>query len=225
MNLISDIAIMKPTATLSSFAAALLAGIVPAALLLASARAGTMSASLTPPAVVGDDIANYGEVNGSEKWWAENSTGTGGAKGQTFRTPGGAALLRAVTYQVTESQKAEPTKKYTVRLGTVSGSTFTPVYSETFTQSFTWNGGEFMTWTFTTPPLLNGDTTYAVDIGMTSSTSGWQTGIPYLNVTANEYTGASAEPDYPRQRHRRRRDSFIARDPRPPAVLQDPGAR
>ena len=189
MNLISDISIMKPTATLSSFAAALLAGIVPAALLLASARAGTMSASLTPPAVVGDDIANYGEVNGSEKWWAENSTGTGGAKGQTFRTPGGAALLRAVTYQVTESQKAEPTKKYTVRLGTVSGSTFTPVYSETFTQSFTWNGGEFMTWTFTTPPLLNGDTTYAVDIGMTSSTSGWQTGIPYLNVTANEYTG------------------------------------
>jgi hypothetical protein len=35
--------------------------------------------------------------------------------------------------------------------------------------------------------LLDGDTTYGVDVGMTNSTSAWQTGIPYLNYSASEY--------------------------------------
>ena len=40
-----------------------------------------------------------------------------------------------------------------------------------------------------TPVLLAPDTTYGVDVGMTSSTSAWQTGIPYINTTANVYSG------------------------------------
>ena len=147
-----------------------------------------MSASATAPSVNGLDIANYGAVTGNEKWFAENSD-AGAVKGQTFTTGSVPVLLKSITYQVTASQKAEPTKNYTIRVGTVSGTTFTQIHSETATQTFTWNGGEYMTWTFDTPVALNPNTLYGVDVGMTSSTSAWQTGIPYINVTANAYSG------------------------------------
>ncbi|NNM30819.1 MAG: hypothetical protein HKO57_14970, partial [Akkermansiaceae bacterium] len=148
-----------------------------------------MSASPTAPAVDGFDIANYGTVTGTDKWWSENNTGAGSAKGQTFTNGPAAVELRAVSYQVTSTQQAQPTKTYVVRVGTVAGTDFTEIHSETFTQNFAWNGGEYMSWTFDNPPLLLGNTTYAVDIGMTSSTSAWQTGIPYINVTSNDYPG------------------------------------
>lgn len=185
---------MKKTAlsainlTIQALALVMLASII---LTSSPAGAATLSASPDSPAVIGDDIANYGEVTGTDKWFVENST-AGAAKGQTFRTGTGAVLLRAITYQVGDTQKAAPTKTYVIRVGTVSGSTFTQIYSETATQTFTWNGGEYMTWTFASPPLLNGNTTYAVDVGMTASTSSWQTGIPYLNVTASEYTAGQS---------------------------------
>jgi alpha-galactosidase len=156
--------------------------------LVSPAGAATMTNSATAPAVNGLDIANYGTITGNDKWFAENS-GDGSAKGQTFTTGAIPSLLKSVTYQVTSSQKAEPTKNYTIRVGTVSGTTFTQVHSETATQTFTWNGGEYMTWTFATPVPLNPNTLYGVDVGMTSSTSSWQTGIPYINVTGNVYTG------------------------------------
>jgi autotransporter-associated beta strand protein len=147
-----------------------------------------MSSSSNAPAINGYDIANYGLVTGTDKWWAENNTAAGSAKGQTFRTGSGVVELRSISYQVTSTEKAEPTKRYVVRVGKVVGSEFTQVYQEGFVQTFTWNGGEYMTWTFDTPVLLEGDTTYGVDVGMTNSTSGWQTGIPYINYTASEYS-------------------------------------
>ncbi len=150
-------------------------------------HAASMSASPTPPAMTGSDISNYAAPTGSDKWWAENSTGAGSAKGQTFETGDTGLLLRAVTYQVTASQKAEPTKAYAIRVGSVVGSIFTEIHAETATQTFTWNGGEYMTWTFDTPAQLDANTTYGVDVGMTSSTSGWRSGIPYINITANAY--------------------------------------
>ena len=159
------------------------------ALTTATARAQTMSASLTAPVVNNSDIANYGTVTGSDKWWAENNTGAGSAKGQTFTTGSEPLVLKSITYQVTSTQKAEPTKTYVVRVGTVLGTTFTEMHSETFTQDFTWNASEYMTWTLGSPVLLAPNTLYGIDIGMTNSTSAWQTGIPYINVTADEYPG------------------------------------
>ncbi len=152
-----------------------------------AAQGGTMSASPQPPAVVGSDMANYGAVTGTDKWWAENNATTGGAKGQTFRTGIGAARLKAITYQIADGQQATATKRYVVRVGTIVGTNFTPVYAEGFIQDFTWNAGEYMTWTFTNPPLLSGETLYGVDVGLTNSSSAWQTGIPYLNYTDSEY--------------------------------------
>jgi alpha-galactosidase len=177
---------MNPTFRLNSLT-------VPATLAMLAAThtpapAGTMSASPTPPTVLGEDIANYAAVTGNDKWFAENS-GAGAAKGQTFTTGSNPVVCKSITYQVTSSQKAEPTKTYVVRLGTVSGTAFSQIHTETFTQNFTWNGGEYMTWTFETPVLLSPNTTYGIDVGMTASTSGWQTGIPYINLTANAFAG------------------------------------
>ena len=155
---------------------------------LGPASAGTMSASASAPAVNGFDIANLGTQTANDKFWAEGgNTDAGSAHGQTFRTGSAALWLRSVTYKTISSGTATPTKTYVIRIGKVSGTTFTSVHSETFTQTINWNGSQYMTWTFTSPVLLDGDTTYGLDIGMTNSTSTWQTGIPYLVVTANEY--------------------------------------
>ena len=42
---------------------------------------------------------------------------------------------------------------------------------------------------YSCPTLAN--TVYAVDIGMTSSTSGWKTGIPYIQISGNELPEAN----------------------------------
>jgi len=163
---------------------------VAVATLSLTTNAATMSAGATPPAVDSVDIANFGPVTGTDKWWSDAKV-SGRPKGQTFTTGNTDVLLNAFTYQVTSTQKAEPVKTYVIRVGTVSGSTFTEIYRETATQDFTWNGGEFMTWTFDTPILLSANTTYGIDVGMTSSTSSWQTGIPYINRTGDEYPGGT----------------------------------
>jgi hypothetical protein len=155
----------------------------------ATPQLATMSASLTAPAVNGLDIANLDyPVTLQDKWWNDNKA-SGATRGQTFTIGSTPVLLKAITYQIVSSQKAEPTKTYVIRVGTFSGSTFAQIASATATQSFTWNAGEYMTWTFTTPVLLAANTAYAIDIAMASSTSDWPTGIPYLNTTGNTYAG------------------------------------
>ena len=149
-------------------------------------RAGSVTRSQTAPVIGVDDIANYGSVSGTDKWFYENST-AGAAKGQTFTTGNAAVLLKSITYQT--SSAAMPTKTYAIRVGTVAGSTltFTQIASETASQSVAWSAGDYVTWTLTTPVLLQANTAYGIDVGMTGSTSAWQTGIPYLNTTGNVY--------------------------------------
>jgi hypothetical protein len=156
--------------------------------LASPATAATMSASPDAPVVDGEDIANLTEATGTDKWFTGTDAASS-AKGQSFTTGGAALRLKSITYQVDETQKAEPTKTYAIRLGKLANSAFTLVHSENATQSFTWKAGEFMTWTFATPVLLDPYTTYGIDVGMKSSTSGWQTGIPYIKFSADEYSG------------------------------------
>jgi hypothetical protein len=151
------------------------------------AVAGTMSSSSTAPAVNGFDIANLGTRADEDKFWAEAGTDAGKAHGQTFRTGSAALWLRSVTYKINAGSEADPTKTYVVRIGKVSGTTFTLAHTETFSQTIQWLENRYMTWTFTNPVVLHGDSTYGIDIGMTSSTSTWQTGIPYLTLTANDF--------------------------------------
>jgi len=150
-----------------------------------SAHAAEMSASLTAPTIDGADIANYGTVIGTDKWWCDTE-GSGRTKGQTFTTGSEDVLLNALTYQV-GTDHIQPTKTYVIRVGTVSGSTFTEIYRETATQTFIWNVNEYMTWTLDSPVFLSANAVYAIDVGMTSSTTHWSTGIPYINLTNNDY--------------------------------------
>jgi hypothetical protein len=156
------------------------------------ARAASISNGPTAPVIGADDIANYGSVSGTDKWFYENSA-AGAAKGQTFTTGNAAVLLKAITYQIAAGAGAAPTKTYAIRVGTVAGSTptFSPIASETASQSVAWAAGDYVTWTFAAPVLLQSNTAYGIDVGMTGSTSGWLTGIPYLNVTGNEYPGGA----------------------------------
>jgi hypothetical protein len=149
--------------------------------------AGTMSASPVAPPVNGLDVANFAASSGTEKWWAEANTEAGKVKGQTFTTGSTPVALKSITYQT--SSIALATKTYVVRVGTVAGTAFSEIHNETFTQNFTWNPGEYMTWTFATPIVLSPNTLYGIDIGMTASTTAWGTGIPYLYKTANAYPG------------------------------------
>jgi len=151
-----------------------------------SVSAATMSASSTAPAINGYDIANYGDVTGTDKWFSEDSA-AGAVKGQTFITGSDNVVLNSITYQVTDTQQAEAIKTYVIRVGTFTGDIFTEIYREEATQDFMWNGGEYMTWSFDLPVLLNAGSEYGIDVGMTVSTSDWTTGIPYINMTADEY--------------------------------------
>jgi hypothetical protein len=166
-----------------------LSAFVMMALATSSSHAAEMSASSTAPVVDGGDIANLVASTVTDKWWHDNNTGSGSAKGQTFTTGPLKVMLKSITYQVSSTQQAAATKTYKVRVGSVLGNVFTKMHSETAIQNFMWNGGEYMTWTFDTPVLLEANTTYGIDIGMTATTSAWQTGIPYITKTGNNYSG------------------------------------
>jgi hypothetical protein len=154
------------------------------ALAILPAEAGTVTASAAAPVIDGEDLANLGTQTATDKWWPENSA-AGAAKGQTFRTRNEALRLKAVTYRITTSVPG--TKVYTIRIGTISGTTFTPVYTETATQTATWAANNYVTWRLDTPFILQPNTFYGVDVALKSSTSTWQQGIPYISMTADEF--------------------------------------
>ena len=150
--------------------------------------AAEVSISATAPVVDGGDVANLeSAVVTTDKWWPENNTGAGSVKGQTFKTGPLKVRLKAITYQIGSTQKAEPTKVYVIRVGSLVGNAFIELHTESASQTNTWNSSEFMTWTFDTPILLEADSDYGIDVGIISSTSNWPTGIPYINVTGNGY--------------------------------------
>ena len=161
-------------------------------LTVAPANAATMSASPTAPDIGGLDIASYGTPTGQDKWWPGpvDVYGTPGMTiGQTFTTGGENVMLNAFTFQVRDA--TEPTKEYVIRVGEVSGTTFTQIASEPVTQSFSTTADNYWTWTLDTPVLLSANTAYGVDVGLISSTSEWTTGIPYVYYTADVYPDGS----------------------------------
>ena len=162
------------------------------AILATSANAATMSSSPTEPDVGSLDIASYGTPTGQDKWWPGDAGAYGNpgkTVGQTFTTGSNNVLLNGFTFQVRDA--TEPTKTYTIRVGSVSGSTFTEIGSESATQSFATATDDYWTWALDSPVLLSANTVYGVDVGLLSSTSSWSTGIPYVYFTDDEYPGGS----------------------------------
>jgi len=166
------------------------------AVIATSASAATMSASLTAPTVDAEDIANYTGTS-LDKWFCYVGEHASKVAGQTLTTGSDNVMLNAITYQALGTT---PTKTYTIRVCTVDrvnpgdSSTWvlTEIYSETATQDFAWNSDDYVTWTLDTPLLLSPNTEYGIDVGMNSTTSSWQEGIPYLRYTGtDEYAGGT----------------------------------
>ena len=166
------------TSTATLFAALVLTG---------SLFGGTFSSSTSPPAVQATDIANLATQTGSDKWFfqtADEADPSDAAKGQTFTTGTAAILLKSLTYKMSAGNlKAAPTT-YRLRVGTVSGTTFTQIATETFNQTVNTATGAYMTWTLATPITLSPSTTYGIDVAMDSGVA-WTTGIPYLAYSGN----------------------------------------
>ena len=177
---------IKTVLTLAAAAMAVLA------LAAISASAATMSNSAAAPAVDGFDIASYETPTGQDKWWPGDASAFGNpgkTVGQTFTTGSEDVMLNAFTFQIRDV--TEPTKTYTIRVGSVSGSTFTEIASESATQSFATAADDYWTWTLDSPVLLSANMVYGVDVGLNASTSVWQTGIPYVYYTADVYAGGT----------------------------------
>ncbi|OQB82394.1 MAG: PEP-CTERM motif protein [Planctomycetes bacterium ADurb.Bin126] len=158
-------------------------------LLAAAAQAATLSISTTTPTVDGADIANLAPGTGGEKLWTDTR-----AIGQSFTTGSDPLgyVLDAITLQLWGS--AQPTKNYTLTIGSVSGNTYTSVLAtETFTESVATAAGDYFTMTLDTPLTLSANSLYGFDLAMDSSTSGWQSGIPYMARTSDSaYPGGQA---------------------------------
>ena len=162
-----------------------------------SANAATMSASPTAPDIGSLDIANYTGTS-LDKWFCYPGEYASRPAGQTFTT-GESVKFNAITYKIDDTTHAAPEKGYTIRVCTVDrvnpGDTttwvLTEIHSETATQDFEWDLGEFMTWTLDEPVLLAANTEYGIDVGMNYTTSHWSQGIPYLLYGGDEYAGGT----------------------------------
>ncbi|MDP6525923.1 MAG: hypothetical protein QGH15_17035, partial [Kiritimatiellia bacterium] len=128
------------------------------------ASGATMSVSATAPTVDGADIAQL--TGGSDPGgnlghlWSNRPV-----HGQTFR-PTAASTLYAVTLSTRGAGNTG--QNYNIRVGTVSGSTFTQVAAETAT-SVAIAAWDYVTITFATPIALTANTLYAFDMGCTGS--------------------------------------------------------
>ena len=172
----------------------------------ASSEAATCSVSAERPAINNFDIANYGSPTGTDKWWTSH-----GAMGQTFTVGDLGATLNSITYEIQDNQSAEITKTWAIRVCTINKvviddpSTWilNVIHTETATQdTVQWIGADkaastgvdaapFMTWSLDSPVILSANTEYAIDVGLTDSSSGWQSGIPYIKLTGNDYAGGT----------------------------------
>ena len=151
-----------------------------------AANAAIITIGATAPVVDGEDIANLATVTGTEKLWTDTR-----AIGQTFTTGSQDVVLDAITLQAAAS--SPPTKNYTITIGAVSGTSFTAFASESFTQDADSNVDDYWTFTLDSPVTLSANTLYGFDLAMNSSTTGWQSGIPYMRQGANTlYTGGQA---------------------------------
>jgi len=150
---------------------------VSTALAVAGASHGaTVIVSGATPVVDGADVAmlNQEGVSANGKLWTDTPV-----LGQTFTTGGTSAWLDSITVQIGTS--APVTKTYSLRIGEISGTSLSVLATESGTQNADINAGDYMTFTLDTPVFLWSDTQYGFDVAMTNSTTGWQSGIPYLN--------------------------------------------
>ncbi len=162
---------------------------VAASALTTGVQAATISTSTTAPTVDGADIASLPTTGTSPgvKYWHWD----GWNAGQTFTIGSDDVELNAITVRVWENQQSQPTKVHELTIGEISGNTFVTEIQETATQTTAWGPNDYATFTLDTPIEMDAGKTYGFDLVMLSSTSGWQSGIPYLHTSGDLYADGS----------------------------------
>ena len=149
-----------------------------------TAGAASLSVSATAPTQDGADIANLTLPPTS----SDIINGDRPAAGQTFLTLGnstGYTLTSLTIYN--DRAVATSGGTWNLRLGTVSGSTFTQTIADTITVGGTaltlgGTGEDYITFTLTTPVFLSANTLYGIDLVRTGS-GNWLTWAE----TGNDY--------------------------------------
>jgi hypothetical protein len=159
----------------------ILAAFVAVGTFVAASNAAVITISNTMPTVSGPDIASTGGTS-TEKWFA--GSGASNGLGQTFLTGNDAGYtISAFSMQVSTTSEANVgAMSFTLRVGTLSGTTFTPLATTTNLSkpaNTAWSAGDWFTFTFDSPVALSPNTTYAVDVEMNSA-GDWHGGIPYM---------------------------------------------
>ena len=154
-----------------------------------SAHAVTLSTSPAAPAVDSLDIANLSAYTGGNLIWTDRNV-----QGQTFTTGADWSELNAITVQLGTGTAITGWKDYLFRFGAVAGSLNPEIdvmVSQTLRQDNDVPTDSYFTFTLDSPVLLQPNTQYAFDVGVAGSQQGWQSGIPAVRTTANDYAGGT----------------------------------
>jgi hypothetical protein len=159
-----------------------------AALVTGSADAALITNSATAPTVDGDDVANLGAPTGGQSIWSDRPV-----QGQTFTSPATGGELVSVTIQLNEGANApiDGWKDYQLRVGTVDtgAGTITPLLVTVDRYTPDANNDSYFTFTFDSPITLAPSVLYGFDVGVEASSTGWQSGIPQIRTTGDDFAG------------------------------------
>ena len=153
-----------------------------------SADAALITNSVTAPATDADDIYNLGAPTTGQAVWSDRPV-----QGQTFTTSAAGGDLVAITFQLDEGANAPINgwKDYQLRIGTIDlgNNTITPLVVTVDRYTPDADNDSYFTITLDTPLSLAPNTLYGFDIGVEASQTGWQSGIPSIRITGDDYAG------------------------------------
>ena len=153
----------------------------------------TLSVSSSAPVVDDADVAMLNSVGQFDPGGNEGHIWSNRPiQGQTFTTgdSAGGYDLTAVTLQDEENTNGNNTSGFTVRVGEISGTTFSQVRSETANNSISYVPNDFITFTFSTPVHLEPSTTYGFDWDAAGA------GFTTWNNADTNYTGGEGSVGY-----------------------------
>ena len=152
----------------------------------------TITASPTAPSVDGADIANLMSPIANDFQssfiWPDRP-----ARGQSFLTGNSAGdfTLDAITVQA--SELALPTNNYTLRLGSVSGTSFSTIATLNGSFGSNINANDYVTFALNSPVSLSANTNYGFDVALAGTDGGFQDhGWQLRNSAQSGYADGSA---------------------------------
>ncbi|PXA05095.1 hypothetical protein DDZ13_03785 [Coraliomargarita sinensis] len=157
-----------------------------------SINAATVTSTTSAPTIDGADIAMYTITD--TDFGTSRLNGDRSARGQTFTTGSNSTgyLLSSFTLQSAETFTPNGFQdgEYQLRVGTLSGSTFTAIADETtpLDTGFAYTDTHYITFSFDTSVLLAANTLYAIDVNKLDG-QGFQS---YRNTDDSSYTGGTA---------------------------------